>query len=645
MSKWSLLAEFLALSMLSLMFLYFHEKRQPLSFRRRVFYWIFALSISSVVVNILCVYTISHYAVIPPWINQCLNVAYFILVVSACSAITLYTFDLILEHVYQKRCYKIAVIGLGILTGAYACLALTNPVSKLLFFFTPEGEYVRGPLNRLGYAIMAIEVLMVLGCYLRNRSAMPPKVVRVIHTLPPIAVILAGFQLLYPEILFNGVIFSVAAFTLYSNFQTCQIEEDYLTHLGNRKAFFSDLSGKLRSKQHFHVISVSLRQFGMFNEKYDHAFGDNLLFTIGKWFDNLSDGSRSYRYSGVCFAAVFPYSSEADSEKHFQEICQRFSLPWSCQNVSCNICASVCDLVWTGQSWTSNTIMQYLELMTEMSKTGADPFLHFSSDIAAAIERTRHLEDVLRSSIRDRRFTIVLQPLYHCARKTFCCAEALIRLNDYDGTPIPAGEFIPIAEKSGLIDEISWIVLEKVCSFLEENRDLPLESLSINLSMQQFQDPSLLSRIESCLQRFQILKGKLKIEITERVISQDLGYAKAVMERLSQHGIGFYLDDFGTGYSNFSVVMQLPFECIKLDRSLLTQLIDSQNNVEIVRDIISLFHNSGFRVACEGIETASQSDIVTNLGADLIQGFYYARPMEPKAFSRFIQSHSGQHSS
>lgn len=185
MSKWSLLAEFLALSMLSLMFLYFHEKRQPLSFRRRVFYWIFALSISSVVVNILCVYTISHYAVIPPWINQCLNVAYFILVVSACSAITLYTFDLILEHVYQKRCYKIAVIGLGILTGAYACLALTNPVSRLLFYFTPEGEYVRGPLNRLGYAIMAIEVLMVLGCYLRNRSAMPPKVVRVIHTLPP----------------------------------------------------------------------------------------------------------------------------------------------------------------------------------------------------------------------------------------------------------------------------------------------------------------------------------------------------------------------------------------------------------------------------------------------------------------------------
>lgn len=87
---------------------------------------------------------------------------------------------------------------------------------------------------------MAIEVLMVLGCYLRNRSAMPAKVVRVIHTLPPIAVILAAFQLLYPEILeilFNGFILTVAAFTLYSNFQTCQIEEDYLTHLGNRKAF------------------------------------------------------------------------------------------------------------------------------------------------------------------------------------------------------------------------------------------------------------------------------------------------------------------------------------------------------------------------------------------------------------------------
>ena len=186
-------------------------------------------------------------------------------------------------------------------------------------------------------------------------------------------------------------------------------------------------------------------------------------------------------------------------------------------------------------------------------------------------------------------------------------------------------------------------MLDRVCQFLASHRELPLESISINLSMQQFQDPSLLSRIESDLQRYDVPRGKLKIEVTERVISQDLGYVREMMKKLNQHGIGFYLDDFGTGYSNFAVVMQLPFECIKLDRSLLTQLIGSQNNKEIVRDVISLFHNSGFRVACEGIETAAQADIVTSLGTDLIQGFYYAKPMEPDAFAEFVFSRSPGH--
>lgn len=640
MEKWSVLTELLSLFMLSLMVLYYHEKWPSPSFRRKVFYWIFGLSISSAVVNILSVCTIAHYCSFPRWLTQGLNTTYFILTVLACSAITLYTINLIMEHVYQKNCYRTAVTILAFLTGGYVCLALTNPFSKVLFYFSSDGQYIRGPLNRLGYVIMAIEIVMILSCYLRNRPAMPPKVVQVIHTLPPIAIFLAAFQLFYPEILFNGVILTVATFILYSNFQTCRIEEDYLTHLGNRKAFIRNLSGKIRSGQHFYVVSVSLRQFGMFNEKYDHDFGDDLLFTIGKWFDNLSAGSRAYRYSGVCFAVVFPYISESDSEQQFSQISARFSRPWFCQNVPCKVSSNICDLVWNGQSWTPNTVMQYLELMTQMSKASSSSSLRFSNKVAASIERTRHLEDILWSSIQDKRFTIVLQPLYHCVRKSFCCGEALIRLNDYDGTPIPAGEFIPIAEKTGLIDEISWIVLEKVCSFLSEHQELPLESLSVNLSMQQFQDPTLLSRIESNLKRFQVPKGKLKIEITERVISQDLAYAKEVMQTLSHHGIGFYLDDFGTGYSNFAAVMQLPFECIKLDRSLLTQLIDSQNNIEIVRDMISLFHNSGFRVACEGIETDSQSEIVMQLGIDLVQGFYHARPMEPETFSRFIRDHA-----
>lgn len=643
MTKWSLLAEFLSLSMLSLMFLYYHEKGCLLSFRRKVFYWIFWLSISSIVVNIICVYTIAHTDAVPLPVNQILNTLYFMLVLLVSSAVALYIFDLVLEHVYRKDCYKKAVIGLVVLTSFYLCVALTNFWTKALFYFTEDGRYARGPLNRLGYVILGIELLMVLLCYFNNRAAVPPKVVRVIHTLPPVVAVLAGFQFFYPEILFNGTITAVVTLILYSNFQTCQVEEDYLTHLGNRRGFLSDISLKIKSNQPFQVVCVSLRRFNEVNQKFDHSFGDDLLYSIGKWMEGLCVNCRAYRYSGVSFAVIFPYRGAEEAEQRIQEIHQRFSDVWQCKGISCKLSASTCDLVWNGQAWTSNTVMEYLEIMVEMSKGSGSSMIRFNRAVAVSIEREKYLETVLRSSLKEDRFTIVLQPLYHCGRKAFCCAEALIRLNDYDGTPIPAGEFIPIAEKIGLIDEISWVVLDRVCQFLASHRELPLESISINLSMQQFQDPSLLSRIESDLQRYDVPRGKLKIEVTERVISQDLGYVREMMKKLNQHGIGFYLDDFGTGYSNFAVVMQLPFECIKLDRSLLTQLIGSQNNKEIVRDVISLFHNSGFRVACEGIETAAQADIVTSLGTDLIQGFYYAKPMEPDAFAEFVFSRSPGH--
>ena len=642
MTKWSLLAELMSLSMLLLMFLYYHERKTAFSFRRRVFYWIFGLSISSILVNIVCVYTIAHYDRVPVALNQLLNTLYFILVLLVSSTIALYIFDLILEHVYRKDCYKKAVIGIAVLTAAYLIIALTNVWTGALFYFTEDGHYARGPLNRLGYVILGLELVMVLLCYFRNRAAIPQKVVRVIHTLPPVVAALACFQFFYPEILFNGTITTVVAFILYSNFQTCQVEEDYLTHLGNRKAFISDITLKIRSEQPFQIVSVSVRHFSEINQKFDHAFGDDLLFNIGKWLEGLPGHYRTYRYSGVSFAVIFPYQDAAEAEVRVQEIHQRFSQPWYCKNIPCKLTVCTCDVVWNGQLWTSNTVMEYLEIMVEMSKAGGNPLIRFNNAIAVSIEREKYLEAVLRSSLKGDRFTIVLQPLFNCRRRMFCCGEALVRLNDYDGTPIPAGEFIPIAEKVGLIDEISWVVLDRVCRFLANHRDLPLESVSINLSMQQFQDPSLLPRIEACLQRYSVPRGKLKIEITERVISQDLAYVREIMEQLSRHGIGFYLDDFGTGYSNFSVVMRLPFECIKLDRSLLSQLIENQNSKEIVRDIISLFHNSGFRVACEGIETAAQSDIVTALGTDLIQGFYHARPMEPEAFAEFISGYRPQ---
>lgn len=157
--------------------------------------------------------------------------------------------------------------------------------------------------------------------------------------------------------------------------------------------------------------------------------------------------------------------------------------------------------------------------------------------------------------------------MFNLKTSRFSSAEALRRLRDYDGEPVSPSEFIPLAEETGLIDDLSWIVLEEICMLFGQSRG-KIDSVSINLSMQQFEDRNLSGRIHECLKRSGLSPDKLKIEVTERVLLQDMDYMKMIMEEMTGEGFGFYLDDFGTGYSNISCALSLPLEYTKLDRSL-----------------------------------------------------------------------------
>ena len=638
MTKWSLFGEFLSFFILSLMYAYYREKNAVPSLRRRMFTWIFRLSLAAIALNVCCVYLIERARMFPLWLNYTMNTAYFILIIVVCSVIALYLFDLMMEHVNRGKFDRRVIGALAVLNLAYAAIAVTNVWTGVLFSFRADGTYVRGPWNRLGYGVMAIEILMVVIYFVRNRASISTKVVNVIRSVPIVVLVLTGFQMLYPETMFNGTIVAAATFILYTNFQLCQVEKDSLTQLGNRKTFFDDVSLKMQHRQPFQIVTVSLKRFGEVNRMFDHSAGDDLLFAVGRWFGKLPGECASYRFSSVSFAAVFPYRSEEEAGRHVKRICDRFQEKWVCRDISCKLLSCVCNLVWNGEDWTPNSLLEYLEAVADLPEYAKGGYVEFDASVVEKIKRAKQVEVLVRKSLEENRFFVAMQPFFCCIRNGFCCGEALARLNDYDGKPVPTGEFIPVAERAGLLDDISWAVLEKCCEFLQKHRELPLESLSVNLSMEQFLDPGFPEKISRILERYQIPFGKIKIEITERVIAQDLNYVKTVMCRLRSLGIGFYLDDFGTGYSNFASLIRLPFESVKLDRSLLSQLTQNEHDRRIIRHMVSFFHESGFHVVCEGIETEDQAELVTNMGTDLIQGFYYARPMDPEAFARFVEN-------
>ena len=432
----------------------------------------------------------------------------------------------------------------------------------------------------------------------------------------------------------------MADLILFLGFQCSSVEQDSLTGIGNRNSFYQEISLRLAGRQRFQVILLSLHHFVNVNQRFGHAAGDAFLYEIARWLDHMEPEGRAFRFGNVEFALLLPWESQEKGRSSLETVQRRFQRTWTLGDAETLIPARLTDLVCRGQAWTEAQVLELLEHGLRLAKQGPEETVECGEAVWEALERRKELLELIRRSIRERRFRVWYQPVYRCGTGAFSSAEALLRLEDFQGRAVPPSVFIPLAEETGLIDELSWIVLEEVCRLLGGGQAAGLETVSINLSMQQFMDPDLTGRVTGCLARHGVSPERLKIEITERVLLQDLERMRKVMGELSAKGVRFYLDDFGTGYSNLSSVLDLPFECIKLDQSLLVAFPEDRRADMLVHTLLELFHKMGQRVVVEGVETAAQAEGLRRYDADWLQGYYYARPLPEERLLSFLLDRS-----
>ena len=634
MTKWPLLSEYFALMLIVVIILFFYDKRQVRSFRRQLYWCCLLLSAASILLNIASVYTIENFHRFPLALNILLNSAYFMVSVLMCSAIAFYLFQRMLEYVYDKRCLRQAAVGLAAVDLIYLLLILWNWESGVIFFFDQAGNYCRGPLNAVGFAAPLAEMVMLMICYFRHRKSVGRAMIRILWTVPTIVVLLVAYQLAYPEQLLNGAISALADLVIFISFQSSRIERDSLTGVYNRKSFLEELTLRTAGRQEYQVILVALKQFARVNQIYGHGGGDAVLFQMADFLRGVAGGGRVFRFSSVEFALLLPGRGEEQLEK----VCGRFREDWLLGEDHVSVPACAAELTYRGQDWTPEQVISYLEYSIRLAKEEERELVRFDGETARRYQRREYLIATLQKAIRDGNFQVWYQPVYHRDTESFDSAEALLRLSDDRGRPISPAEFIPLAEETGMIDSLSWIVLEGVCRLLGSGAVPELKTVSINLSMQQFLRKDLGERIEAALERYGVAPERLKLEITERVLLDNSDYVRESMAELRRRNLNFYLDDFGTGYSNFSSVLDLPFEAIKLDRSLMVGLTDNPRARMMADTIIPFFHKLGETVVAEGIESRSQAELALRCGADRIQGFYYARPMPEAELAEWFRA-------
>lgn len=600
-------------------------------------------SACAIIFNIITCIMMEDIAAYSIKLHMIANSIYFIAINTCMSLVAAYIFYLLFAHMREQKCYKIAMTLVGIMYTFEMVLVVLNVWTGCYFYFE-NNTYYRGPFNRVGFIIMLIEVCMLCSCYFKNRKLVTPYAGQLARMLPPIILVMTIMQMLMPSTLFTGTIAAMVNLIVFACFQNNRIGRDALTELPNRSSFFTRLEMYKKKDIPGHLILIHLSHFDKVNRRFQMKHGDSFLYHIARYLENVQGGYQVYRYGNTHFMMCGEFHTMEDADKLVDEIYDRFSKPWiihgekwiqQVQVVHMNLAAGTID---------ENYLTDQLNYLLLCSRKENDSSkLFFGNGVRCAYERKQFILQEVKKALQNESFVLHFQPVYSCKEDTYISAEVLLRLFAEDGTAISPAEFIPIAEEHGLADEISWFVLQKSMDFLKRHPEIPLESISINMSVEQMKDHNLDELLKAMKESYLDQVSRLRVEITENTITKNQELVANGMKVLVDTGLNFYLDDFGMGYSNFSRVFDLPFEIVKLDRSLMMKIDEDDKSYQIINSLVEMLHNAGFIVLAEGVERVSQVERAKKIGIDRIQGYYYARPMAEEAFVKFVMKDAKAH--
>ncbi len=249
----------------------------------------------------------------------------------------------------------------------------------------------------------------------------------------------------------------------------------------------------------------------------------------------------------------------------------------------------------------------------------------------------------IRDALNDDRIEVFLQPIYSTSEKCFVSAEALVRMRDREGKIVSPGDFIPVAESSGLIGQIGDRVFEKVCEYIQEGVmiKLGIHYIEVNLSIIQCEDSTLASRYAGIMRSYGIEPSAINLEITETGQMQDRDTLMQNLKMLHKTGCTFSLDDFGTGESNLNYIVEMPVDIVKFDRTMILSYFSNHKTKLMMEYVIKMIKGLQMKIVAEGVEESYQLEALEKLGVDYIQGYYFSKPVAKDEFVTFIEKNQG----
>ncbi len=606
--------------------------------------WMQLATLISIVVTIGSLITADFFMDYPLWLTDILKYLYFLTSPIAAPLALFYGITLIYPKTYKVDFAK-KYLWAWLPYALYCVFVVTNAYHRLIFTISPTEGYIRGELFRITYVIALYYAILVFYFTIKNRKSPQKNSLYIVGLNLFVASLIFCTQLFMPPLQLSGLASVVGVLILQFYIHNVSQSTDPLTELYNRTNLANRMTNLCKSDTPYSLFVFSIRNFKGINERNGLEFGDNLLEKIALRFKENLTNRQIFRYSGDEFAVLL-VDYEKLPKQLIPNICSDISRSYEIDGgyITIDFVYAQVDFPLFGIN--TQEIISAMDYSLSLAKKSVSNLNYiYDSSISDKMKRRNYVIERIKKALKTDGFEMHYQPIYSVNHSEFNMAEALIRFKPNQGDFVSPGEFIPIAEETGLIIKITQTVLELVCADYQKlqiryGENLKVRSISVNFPYVWFMKQGVAKEVYDTVKRYDLSPEMIKIELTERTFVTDIKTTLDIMNEFIKYGFIFELDDFGVEYSNFSMFFDVPIQVIKFDRSfVVSSTVNSQR-----RDFFNMFLKAiksldrEIKVVMEGVETDDLKQYLIDCGCDYIQGFVFSKPLVFNEYSDFLEN-------
>lgn len=535
--------------------------------------------------------------------------------------------------VYFSSYLKLAVFEI-----TYLILLILTPFNHWLFTITDEHVYVHGPLSFIMYVNAVLHIVIGVIVAFTNKKKLS-RWIRISLLFYPFLVIIAiVLQMYMPNVMMMQFAEAVSCQLIVFSIENPQDYKNRDLDIYNTKAFYEAFYYEAVRNHNFKILAFKISGMRSVTELMGIDAAKEALKVITDSLVSIVNRRHFYYLEDDTFC-IMQELPEREWIKIRERIIDRFRRTFEVKRVPISFEVYMCVISYPDKAKDLNEALEMMSYALRESETLTHtPVVYAGMDILEKGHRETQIVQVLKNAVKDKSFDVYYQPIFNVQEGRPTRAEALVRLIDDEMGFINPEEFIPIAERNGLIVDIDSIVFNHVCEFIAKNKlwEKGIERIDINLSAVQCMQEDLSTRVVDVMDAHKLPYKMINLEITETAAIASEENLRRNMERLMEKGVNFSVDDYGTGFSNMSTIIDYPFTVVKIDKNMLWKAMKNRQAMTALKYTIDMLEDMGFEIITEGIEDKEMVELLKELHCYLHQGFYYSRPVPEQQFIEYI---------